>query len=517
MKSQALLLTALAFFSTTAVRAQDPAANRETVPIYKVTVIERTVKAVNYQYRGGPTQIDFRGTVLLPMAKGQAVVESKAGRTELDAKFEHVEPPTKYGNEYLTYVLWAITPEGHAKNLGEVLANGGDHASMRVTTDLQAFGLIVTAEPYSAVRQPSNVVVMENEIRPDTIGKIEQVNAKYELLPRGSYTYTVPIYTRSAESEARKLPMDRYEALLEVYQAQNAMQIAQSAGADRYAADTFSRASQLLRNAQDLQARNAGRSAIVTTAREAAQTAEDARMIAQQHKHDEELAQARGEAARERERRIAAEANANRAQQEASADREQLDGARTARERAEAEASAYRTPPPPPPAVVVQSTPAPRDDSRKTALRASLLQQFGATLATRDTPRGLVITVPDADFRGTALNPAFSGAAARIATSIAAYPGLAVQVDGHTDNAGSAASDEQFSYQRAVAVRDALVRAGIPVNAIYARGLGSTRPVVANTSAAGRQQNRRVEITVSGDPIGTLPYWDKTYSIVPQR
>ncbi len=519
MKSQALLLTALAFFSTNAVRAQDPAANHETVPIYKVTVIERTVKAVNYQYRSGPTQIDFRGTVLLPHAKGQAVVESKAGRTELDAKFEHVEPPTKYGNEYLTYVLWAITPEGHAKNLGEVLANGGDHASMRVTTDLQAFGLIVTAEPYSAVRQPSNVVVMENEIRPDTIGKIEQVNAKYELMPRGSYTYVVPIYMRTAESEARKLPMDRYEALLEVYQAQNAVQIAQSVGADHYAADTFARASQLLRSAQDLQARNAGRSAVVTTAREAAQTAEDARMIAQQRKHEEELASARGEAARERERRIAAEANTARAQQEASADRMQLDGARAARERAEAEAAAYRTTTPPPPAVavVVQSPPAPRDDSQKTALRVNLLQQLGGTLATRDTPRGLVITVPDSDFHGTALNPAFYGALSRVASIIAAYPGLAVQVDGHTDSAGSAGGDERYSYQRALAVRDALVRAGIPTNAAYARGLGSTRPVVANASAAGRQQNRRVEITISGDPIGTLPYWDKTYSIVPQR
>src|SRR5215831_3221760 len=189
MKPNFVALTPLLILCTTGSWAQNPAVHPETVPIYQVTVVERTVRAVDYQYQTGPTKVDFRGTVLMPQAKGDATVESKRGRTEIEAKFDHVPPPTRFGREYLTYVLWAITPEGHAKNLGEVLPGGSDRAKLRVTTDLQAFGLIVTAEPYSAVRQPSNVVVLENEIRPDTFGRTEPILAKYELLPRGQYTY----------------------------------------------------------------------------------------------------------------------------------------------------------------------------------------------------------------------------------------------------------------------------------------------------------------------------------------
>src|SRR5690242_12412275 len=245
----------LACLITIAARAQSPAAKSETVPIYRVTVVERTVKAVDYQYRNGPTRIDFRGTVLLPQAKGEATVESKKGRTEVDVKFNRVEAPTRFGPEYLTYVLWAITPEGHPKNLGEVLPGSSENAGMHVTTDLQAFGMIVTAEPYSAVRQPSDVVVLENEVRPDTIGHIELVQAKYELMPRGQYTYLKPTDLKQVNADGRRLSMDEYEKLLEVYQAQNAVQIARSVGADRYAADTFEKAEQQLRTAQDFQSR----------------------------------------------------------------------------------------------------------------------------------------------------------------------------------------------------------------------------------------------------------------------
>src|SRR5215510_14441037 len=186
MKSRQIpLLKVLAIFITGAAWCQSPPPDRQNVPIYRVTVVERSVKAVNYQYRNGPTRIDFRGTVLLPQAKGDAVVESKAGRVEMDVHLDHIAAPSRFGREYLTYVLWAITPEGHAKNLGEVLPGANDRAHLLVTTDLQAFGMIVTAEPYSAVRQPSDVVVMENVVRPDTIGRIEPIEVRYELMPRG--------------------------------------------------------------------------------------------------------------------------------------------------------------------------------------------------------------------------------------------------------------------------------------------------------------------------------------------
>ena len=160
------------------------------LPIYRVTVVARTTKAINYNHRSGSTKIDFRGTALLPEARGEASVESKQGVIKIDARMEKLQPATKFGPEYLTYVMWAITPEGRATNVGEVLLNG-DKTKLDATTELQSFGLIVTAEPYFAVTQPSDVVVMENFVRQDTIGTIEQVDAKFELLQRGQYTLNV--------------------------------------------------------------------------------------------------------------------------------------------------------------------------------------------------------------------------------------------------------------------------------------------------------------------------------------
>ncbi len=257
-------------------------------PIYRVTVERRTVVAVNYGHRGEPTRIDFRGTVLLPEAKGEARIESRSGSVEVDAKFERLTPPTRFGREYLTYVLWAITPDGRPINLGEVVADGSNKAKLKVTTQLQAFGLIVTAEPYFAVTQPGNIVVLENVLRPDTVGKVEQVAARYELLPRRPYPAgprTVEIRDAAPEdSGSKKLTQDEYEAVLALYQAQNALQIARAEGADRYAASTLRKAGQLYADAQKLQGDKGESRRVVMMAREAAQAAGDARAIALAHK-----------------------------------------------------------------------------------------------------------------------------------------------------------------------------------------------------------------------------------------
>src|ERR1700733_177556 len=233
-------------FCTLPCNCQETGAQTGPVPIYRVTVVERNVDAVNYQYRSGPTKIDFRGTVLLSEAKGDATVESQRGRTEIDAKFGKLAPATRFGREYLTYVLWAISPEGAPHNLGEVVVNGSNDAHTHVTTDMQAFGMIVTAEPYSAVRQPSDVVVLENQVRPDTVGKIEEVTARYELLPRGQYSWQIPDKLARQAPQGPMVSMRKYEALLELYQAQNAVGIAGAARADQYAPNTFAKAQQLL-------------------------------------------------------------------------------------------------------------------------------------------------------------------------------------------------------------------------------------------------------------------------------
>jgi hypothetical protein len=271
-------------------KAQSSTQKPDSAPIYNVTVVARSLTAINYQHRGEPTKIDFKGTVLLASARGEATVESKKGSMEIEAKFEHLGNPQAFGPEYLIYVLWAVTPEGRAVNLAEILPGRSDKAEIRVTTDLQSFGLIVTAEPYFSVRQPSDVVVLENAVRPDTIGTTEQVNVKYDLMPRGRYTYNVPSSeARLAIENAPKVSMDEYEALTALYQAQNAVQIARSLGADKYAAETYDKAVQQLHEAQDRKAQKMSMRMVVTSARAATQTAEDARAIAVK-RHDEEQA-----------------------------------------------------------------------------------------------------------------------------------------------------------------------------------------------------------------------------------
>jgi len=522
MRRKAPLLTVFGIISTFGLAAQ---TRPDSVPLYRVTVVERTVKAVNYQYRSGPTEIDFRGTVLLPDSKGGATVESKAGRIEIDAHFEHVAPPTRFGREYLTYVLWAITPEGNAKNLGEVLAGSSDKAKTHVTTELQAFGMLVTAEPYSAVRQPSDVVVMENQVRPDTVGGVEPIQAKYDLMPRGAYTYNVPSDMEAANGNGPKVSQGEYETLVEVYQAQNAVQIARAMGADQLAGETFDKADQLLRKAQGLQAAKADKSQVITAAREAAQTAEDARTIATKRKQEGDLASARAQVAQEQELRMKAEAEAQRAQSQASAARAQLDSERVARQQADAQAVAaadrvqqqppvYAAPPSTPEYSATTTPPAPpaRTDDGKRELRVNLYRQLSGAMPSRDTPTGLVVTATDAEFHGTALDSAVAAHVAQVAEAVAACPGLRVEVDGFSD---TSAGDRQAN-DRAMAVRDALLRGGLPASLVVARGLGSSKPLGPNRTAQDRTQNRRVEIVISGDVIGSVPYWDKTYSVMPK-
>ncbi len=140
-------------------------------PIFRVEVVSHSIQAVSYRDRSGWTKIDFQGTSIAPRAKGTADVNSRLGHMEIKIDAKNLPDPSSFGPEYLTYVLWAITPDGHAANLGEVVVDSNGNFKGDVTTELQAFGLIITAEPYFAVRQPSDVVVMENVIRTDTHGQ----------------------------------------------------------------------------------------------------------------------------------------------------------------------------------------------------------------------------------------------------------------------------------------------------------------------------------------------------------
>jgi outer membrane protein OmpA-like peptidoglycan-associated protein len=502
------------------------------VPIYRVTVVARTTKAINYNHRSGSTKIDFRGSALLPEARGEATVESKQGVIKIDARMEKFQPATKFGPEYLTYVMWAVTPEGRATNIGEVLLNG-DKTKLDATTELQSFGLIVTAEPYFAVTQPSDVVVMENFVRKDTVGTIEQVDAKFELLQRGQYTLNV----NPADIKPLRL---NSKVPLELYEARNAVQIARWTGAERYAADTYKKAVQGLENAEGYLTGKAGSKPIGTVAREAVQMAEDARIITVKKIAEEQLASER-QAGDEREARAesgraAAQADAERATRDAEAARvaaqseadrlkrqndTKMEAAQNeadlakrdnAAQMAAAQAEADRVKRENDVKMAASQAELDRAANEKTQaeaekaeLRVQLLQQFNAILQTRDTPRGLIVNMSDVlfDTGKYSLRPLAREKLAKLAGIVSGHPGLRLDVEGHTDSVGGDDYNQQLSEQRGESVREYLTQQGMPGSSVSTRGFGKTQPVASNDTAEGRQQNRRVEIVISGEVIGT--------------
>ncbi|MBV8847318.1 MAG: DUF4398 and OmpA-like domain-containing protein [Bryobacterales bacterium] len=504
----------------------------ETVPLYRVTVLQRTVKAVNYEYRSLPTEIGFRGTVLLPQGKGRAWVESKPGRTEIDATVEKLGPSQRYGREYLTYVLWAITPEGRPHNLGELILSDSGKGHLHVTTDLQAFALIVTAEPYSAVRMPSDVVVMENEIRPDTVGKIENVDVNYELLPRGEYTWQVSEQLDKELAAAPKVSGGEYDALLELYEAQNAVGIARQAGAEQFAPTSFAKAQQSLSEAQAWNRRKSGDRRVVEYAREAAQAAEDARSIASQRQQEAKVsaaqavvaaaeAKADSEITAAQEQQRQAEAAAQQARYDADSARQRAEAERQAREKLEAHIRVSdRAPNAQPEGAVAaartQAGPSGVEEgvlpgAKQRESRMHLFEELNGGYQVMDSPRGLVVVVPGSVFTG----PTFSSSPqlARVAVVLTHHPELQVVCEGYMSEDNS----EAASRQRAEAVMNALLQGGVPARLIAVKGYGNSRPAGPNATPEERDKNSRVEIVISGDSIGTVPFWDRTYSLQPRR
>jgi outer membrane protein OmpA-like peptidoglycan-associated protein len=523
---------------------QTPAQPSDPIPTYRVTVVSRTARAVNYKHRSGATKIDFQGTDLMPSAKGEASVNSKRGRLEVEVEFSDLDRPTAFGNEYLTYVLWAISPEGRAMNLGEVLVGDNRRSKLDVTTDLQAFAMIVTAEPYYAVRRPSNVVVMENMIRQDTRGTSEAVDAKYELIDRGGYIPTG--YNFDPVVLNAKLP-------LEFFEARNALRIAKSAGAERYAAPSYENAIRQMNEADALAtSRHGDKKTLISVSRQTVQTSEDAREIAMKRiesdraEHERSASAGReananaatADAVRDRDeadrKKREAEANtagavrdrddsdhkkseaeeaAKRAQgaqanaeadsernraAAASSDQQALD-AKHAQASAEADSDRNR-------AAAASSDLKAQDAVRdREELRAKLLQQFNLILETRDTARGLVVNMSDVLFDSGqfTLRPLAREKLAKISGIVLAYPTLLLAVEGNTDSVGTEEFNQTLSEKRAESVRSYLTRQGVPEGSTTAAGFGKSRPIASNDTSNGRQQNRRVELIVSGEVIGT--------------
>jgi len=517
MKVSAVLLAVLMGLSASTVAHAQIATSSESnqTPTYRASVV-RTTRAIKYEHRSGSTKINFRGTDLMPAATGEARVESKRGAIKIDAEFAGLDRPTTFGNEYLTYVLWAISPEGRSVNLGEVLVGDNHRSKLDVTTDLQAFALIVTAEPYYAVRRPSNAVVLENEIRPDTQGTSEEVDARYELIDRGGYIPTG--YKFDPVVLSAKLP-------LEFYEARNAVRIAKSAGAEENATSSYGNAVAQMKQADALATmKHIDKKTLISTSREVVQTADDAREIAVKRIDADRVdadrnaaanrvadadaatgvannrrveADKASAAAQQQERDAQAESDRNRA---AAADANQATAdAQQGQRDAEAESERNK-------AAAANSDQQLQQAVRdREELRARLLLQFNAILATRDTARGLVVNLSDVlfDTGKYTLRPEAREKLAKISGIVLAYPDLKLAIEGNTDSVGSDAMNQVLSERRASSVMEYLASQNIPAASMTSQGFGKTQPVASNDTAEGRQQNRRVEMVVSGDVIDT--------------
>jgi outer membrane protein OmpA-like peptidoglycan-associated protein len=384
------------------------------LPTYKlqVDVVERLAKAINYRHRGGSTTVGFRGTALQPGARGEAKVESKQGYMEVEVEFDDMIPASRYGREYLTYVMWAITPQGRPANLGEVILNG-TKSKLNVTTELQAFGMIVSAEPYFAVNQPSDRVVLENYVRPDTVGKVEEIVARYELLEQGQFAFDKMPAELKPELVDTTLPLD-------LQQARNAARIAEWFGAKQYAPEVMQQTQDLVQQAEDYFVRHAGAKSMSMVAREAVQSAEDARLISIK-------------------RRLTSDLDHNR--------------------RALKDASRGRI-----------------------ELRSRLVEQLRRVFETRETPRGIVVSLPEGLFesRKATLTRDARERLSRVVGLILAHPGLRLDIEGGAS----------LSRRRAAIVRDYLVQQGAPRNSVMTRDFNPDY-----------SRSERVEVLVSGDLI----------------
>lgn len=530
-----------------ALPAFPQAPNSAEQPIvFRVDVVSRTTKAINYHHRQGSTVVALQGSTFAPKAKGEAKVESKTGATKVDAYVENLPPASTLSDGYLTYVLWAITPEGRAQNLGELMLDG-DHARLQAGTELQSFGMIVTAEPYYAVSQPSDYVIMEGIVKKDgsTTGTIMPIDAKFELVSRDGYMRYLPPADRVSLREARKnIPLDLMEA-------RQALAVARSAGALTYASDTMQKAEADMFNAEAFFKSGADKKKVQTLARHVTELAEDARLIsvkkseadslireraANERRENQLTAKARNEA----EMRRQAELEIERKNQEAAVAQRQAEAAKAASaaalaekdrelaqqaERAriaaaeaesvrakqreleaetlranEAKASAERKQKELEQQAALARDAAEKAEAERTKMRVELVRQFNLVLATRESARGLIVNMSDVlfDTGRHNLKPGAREKLAKIAGIILAHPGLKIEVEGHTDSTGTPEINQKLSEQRAEEVRSYLVKQGVSGDMIVSHGFGQDKPVADNSTAAGRQVNRRVELVVNG-------------------
>ena len=495
-----LIALALLVLSGSAV-AQTVDATRVTSQA-QVVVAKRTTLAVKYEENDG-TSVNLIGTNINPRAMGKAEVKRTQGRTRVRLMMQRLGHPQRLGAHATTFILWAVAPEGQADNLAELPVK--DRFAIEVTTAFQTFGLIITAEPHSAVKRPSPAIVAENSLRQGTEGQIEA-----SRIEDGGDAGT--FYIVSSPS-APPIAADFRTPLL-VLGARRAVAIARNAGAQHYADADYRQAELKLaaleqtwpRKRNDVEeysglARDVmrlGEHARMLAVERAAQ----ARLDAERRAASDTIAIAQSEAGRERrdadrarEQAAAYREELRRAEREVAAARERVAQAQTEADRAKANEEL----------ALVQAEQSRLDAERATRERKEaeqwLLIALSEILETRSEARGLIVNLSDVlfDLDKATLKPGAREKLSKLAGILLAYPGsYRMEIEGHTDSLGSEDYNLWLSRERAETVRDYLLQSGIRAERIVStQGLGEVRAVATNDTPEGRQANRRVEIVIA--------------------
>ncbi|MCA1634735.1 MAG: OmpA family protein [Acidobacteria bacterium] len=467
--------------------------------------------------------LKFRGTTRLPRLRGEAKVK-RTGRRNTRVEMSINDLPRAYelGSIYTTFVLWAISPEGRADNLGEFKRGGSMFFDTKidVTTPLQTFALIVTAEPHFLVRSPSRMVVLEN-LPPREPGAAAVQSVPVQYLGNASDYFNDSRVPDLADRDYTRTPVS-------LLGARQAVSLARYAGAERDAANELSEAKAALEQAENAWRLNQAEPEVDSLARraislsvraeevsevsgaarkrrdeikrrdEAVRDAEDTTAEANKQIQDLREALRKEEHARELAERDAVSANQQlrelrselaRLRQELQTVRTEGEQAKVTLARIEGERSAEQS-------RVASEQQALKQREALSAMRLTLAR-FGTV---RETARGLVLVLPDSLWTGARaveLTPkAEATTVDPLAALIANNPGFQIVIEAYTDSRGAEIELQKLTQDRAEALAGRLVSAGVDGARIQASGMGVTNPVAANTTPAGRQKNRRIEITL---------------------
>lgn len=494
-------------------------------PVLGQSDVARQTVAITYPL-DETINVKFRGTTLLPRLTGQAKIR-RAGRrgTRVELSLDNLTRASELGGIYTTYLLWAVAPDGRVDNLGEIKRSGSGFVDSKldVTTPLQTFALIVTAEPHFLMKIPSRMVVMEN-LPPQRSGGSQIATVNVQYIGNSSDYFRDSRVPEIADRDYRDTPVS-------LLGARQALNLAKFAGANQDAPAELQQADDDLQAAEKAWRFNQSSADVDVLARKATSTgakAEEMALARRSARLRREDIQRRDEALR------SAEKTAEGAQREIDQLRSDLDREQRARELAERDA-----------ATANQQTREQRieiarlrdelqavrsegeaakirvarfegekqaEDARRAAAereqqriaaQATLKQTLAKFGTLKETANGLRLALPESMWtspRGSDLAATAAAKLEPLAALLASNPDYQILIEVYTDNKGDEVSLQQLTQDRARVLSERLQSAGVDPSRIQANGMGASNPLTKNTTVAGRSRNRRTEITLTPVP-----------------